>query len=94
MTRPTTTATARSIRAAGAITQVGGIEVGHFSDSRRPTGCTVIIAREGAAGGGDINRSEKTGVRRQKSEVRSQKTEVRRQKSEDRSQKTEVRRQK
>ncbi len=30
---------------AGAITQVGGIEVGHFTDARRPTGCTVIIAR-------------------------------------------------
>jgi len=36
---------------AGSITQVMGIEVGHFTDARRPTGCTVIIARDGAAGG-------------------------------------------
>ena len=33
---------------AGAITDVAGIEVGHFSDPRRPTGCTVILARDGA----------------------------------------------
>lgn len=39
---------------AGAITQVAGIEVGHFTDARRPTGCTVIIAREGAVGGVDV----------------------------------------
>ena len=39
---------------AGAITQVAGIEVGHFTDPRRPTGCTVIIAREGAVGGVDV----------------------------------------
>ena len=38
----------------GAITQVGGIEVGHFTDPRRPTGCTVIIAREGAVAGVDV----------------------------------------
>ena len=39
---------------AGAITQVAGIEVGHFTDPRRPTGCTVIIARGGAIGGVDV----------------------------------------
>ena len=39
---------------AGSITQVMGIEVGHFTDARRPTGCTVIIARDGAAGGVDV----------------------------------------
>ena len=39
---------------AGSITQVSGIEVGHFTDTRRPTGCTVIIAREGAVGGVDV----------------------------------------
>ena len=39
---------------AGAITDVAGIEVGHFSDTRRPTGCTVIIAREGAVAGVDV----------------------------------------
>ena len=39
---------------AGAITDVSGIEVGHFTDPRRPTGCTVILAREGAVGGVDV----------------------------------------
>ena len=43
---------------AGSITQVAGIEVGHFTDARRPTGCTVIIARGpdglGAVGGVDV----------------------------------------
>jgi L-aminopeptidase/D-esterase-like protein len=39
---------------AGAITDVAGIEVGHFSDPRRPTGCTVILARDGAVGGVDV----------------------------------------
>ena len=36
------------------ITDVAGIEVGHFSDARRPTGCTVILARGGAVGGVDV----------------------------------------
>ena len=39
---------------AGSITRVAGIEVGHFTDTRRPTGCTVILAREGAVGGVDV----------------------------------------
>src|ERR1700741_37927 len=39
---------------AGAITDVAGIEVGHFSDPRRPTGCTVVLAREGAVAGVDV----------------------------------------
>jgi L-aminopeptidase/D-esterase-like protein len=38
----------------GAITDVAGIEVGHFTDSRRPTGCSVVIAREGAVAGVDV----------------------------------------
>jgi L-aminopeptidase/D-esterase-like protein len=36
------------------ITDVAGIEVGHFTDSRRPTGCTVVLAREGAVAGVDV----------------------------------------
>ena len=36
------------------ITDVAGIEVGHFTDPRRPTGCTVILAREGAVAGVDV----------------------------------------
>jgi L-aminopeptidase/D-esterase-like protein len=43
-----------SRRGAGAITDVAGIEVGHFTDTRRPTGCTVVLAREGAVGGVDV----------------------------------------
>ncbi len=53
MTRPTVT-TRTSRARAGAITQVAGIEVGHFTDARRPTGCTVVLAREGAVGGVDV----------------------------------------
>jgi L-aminopeptidase/D-esterase-like protein len=37
-----------------AITDVAGIEVGHFTDLRRPTGCTVVMAREGAIAGVDV----------------------------------------
>jgi len=39
---------------AGSITLVAGIEVGHFTETRRPTGCTVIITREGAVAGVDV----------------------------------------
>lgn len=38
----------------GAITDVAGIEVGHFTDTRRPTGCSVVIARDGAVAGVDV----------------------------------------
>ncbi|MBC7957331.1 MAG: P1 family peptidase [Cytophagales bacterium] len=37
-----------------AITDVPGIAVGHFTDSRRPTGCTVILTPQGAVGGVDV----------------------------------------
>ncbi len=40
--------------AAGSITQVAGIEVGHFTDARRPTGCSVVMARGGAVAGVDV----------------------------------------
>ena len=40
--------------AQGAITDVAGIEVGHFTDTRRPTGCTVILTRDGAVAGVDV----------------------------------------
>lgn len=53
MTRSQPSSTrARPVR--GAITDVAGIEVGHFTDTRRPTGCTVVIAREGAVAGVDV----------------------------------------
>jgi L-aminopeptidase/D-esterase-like protein len=38
----------------GAITDVAGIEVGHHTDPRRPTGCSVVLARHGAVGGVDV----------------------------------------
>ena len=38
----------------GSITRVAGIEVGHFTDTRRPAGCTVVMAREGAVAGVDV----------------------------------------
>lgn len=38
----------------GSLTRVAGIEVGHFTSARRPTGCTVVIAREGAVAGVDV----------------------------------------
>ena len=38
----------------GSITDVSGIKVGHFTDSRRPTGCTVILTEEGATAGVDV----------------------------------------
>jgi L-aminopeptidase/D-esterase-like protein len=37
-----------------AITDVAGIKIGHFTDSRRPTGCTVILTEEGAVAGVDV----------------------------------------
>lgn len=36
------------------ICDVAGIEVGHFTDPRRPTGCTVVLAHEGATAGCDV----------------------------------------
>ncbi len=36
------------------LTAVAGLEVGHFTDARRPTGCTVVIARDGAVAGVDV----------------------------------------
>jgi len=38
----------------GAITDVPGIKAGHFTETRRPTGCTVILAEEGATAGVDV----------------------------------------
>jgi L-aminopeptidase/D-esterase-like protein len=36
------------------LTAVAGLEVGHFTDARRPTGCTVVLARDGATAGVDV----------------------------------------
>ncbi len=53
-TRPSETGAADVMDPPGAITRVAGIEVGHFTETRRPTGCTVIIARAGAVAGVDV----------------------------------------
>jgi L-aminopeptidase/D-esterase-like protein len=38
----------------GSITRVAGIEYGHYTNARRPTGCTAILARAGAVAGVDV----------------------------------------
>lgn len=55
MPRPTPTDPPPALSAnAGAITDVPGIEAGHYTETRRPTGCTVIVAREGAIASVDV----------------------------------------
>ena len=41
----------------GALTDVPGIKVGHFTDPRRPTGCTAILFDTASAAGVDYNGS-------------------------------------
>ncbi|HSR51611.1 MAG TPA: P1 family peptidase [Acidobacteriota bacterium] len=36
---------------AGGITDIPGFRVGHYTESRRSTGCTVVLCEEGAVGG-------------------------------------------
>jgi L-aminopeptidase/D-esterase-like protein len=38
----------------GGLTDVPGIRVGHFTDRRRPTGCTVVLTEAGAVCGVDV----------------------------------------
>ncbi|HSB21541.1 MAG TPA: P1 family peptidase, partial [Burkholderiaceae bacterium] len=38
----------------GAITDVQGLRVGHHTDPRRPTGCTVVLCEHGAVCGVDV----------------------------------------
>jgi L-aminopeptidase/D-esterase-like protein len=38
----------------GSLTDVSGVKVGHFTDPRRPTGCTVVLVEEGAVCGVDV----------------------------------------
>lgn len=38
----------------GSITDVSGLLCGHHTDTRRPTGCTVILAPQGAVAGVDV----------------------------------------
>ncbi len=39
---------------ADSLTDVHGLRVGHFTDPRRPTGCTVVLTPEGAVAGVDV----------------------------------------
>ena len=36
------------------LTDVPGVAVGHFTDTRRPTGCTAVLTEEGATCGVDV----------------------------------------
>ena len=38
----------------GSITQVKGLLAGHYTDTRRPTGCSVVLCPKGAVGGVDV----------------------------------------
>ena len=38
----------------GSLTDVAGVRVGHFTDTRRPTGCTVVLVPEGTVAGVDV----------------------------------------
>ncbi|NYF80237.1 L-aminopeptidase/D-esterase-like protein [Granulicella arctica] len=41
----------------GSITDVGGLRVGHYTHTDRPTGCTVLICEGGATAGVDVRGS-------------------------------------
>src|SRR4030066_317251 len=41
----------------GAVTDVEGVEVGHWTDLEAVTGCTVVLCRQGAVGGVDVRGS-------------------------------------
>ncbi len=43
--------------ASGSLCDVTGIKVGHYTDVRRPTGCTVILTEAGATAGVDVRGS-------------------------------------
>ncbi|MFM2066121.1 MAG: hypothetical protein RLZZ584_1030 [Pseudomonadota bacterium] len=50
-------ATYRAVRGAlhpGALTDVAGLAVGHHTDTRRPTGCTVVLCPPGTVAGVDV----------------------------------------
>jgi L-aminopeptidase/D-esterase-like protein len=48
---------APQLRAAGSLTDVPGLRVGHWTDTRRPTGCTAILFDPDASAGVDYNGS-------------------------------------
>ena len=38
----------------GSLTDVPGLKVGHFTHTKRPTGCTVVLAEAGVTAGADV----------------------------------------
>lgn len=42
------------MKSSGSITDVQGLEVGHFTHSQRLTGCSVVLARQGAVAAVDV----------------------------------------
>jgi L-aminopeptidase/D-esterase-like protein len=48
---------AERLAPAGSFTDIGGVRVGHFTDTRRPTGCTVFLFDRPATAGADYDGS-------------------------------------
>lgn len=48
---------AAPLERAGSFTDIGGVRVGHFTDARRPTGCTAILFDKPATAGADYDGS-------------------------------------
>jgi len=46
-----------SRQSAGSLTDVPGVSVGHYTDTRRPTGCTAILFESAATAAADYNSS-------------------------------------
>ncbi|MSR82940.1 MAG: peptidase S58 family protein [Candidatus Latescibacteria bacterium] len=44
----------RELRPGGSLIEVAGLKVGHFTSARRPTGCTVVLAEDGAVAGVEV----------------------------------------
>lgn len=57
MRRRSFLSTAFAPEPAGTLTDVPGVKVGHFTDRRRPTGCTVLLFERGATAGVDVRGS-------------------------------------
>ena len=43
-----------SLEHAGGITLIAGLKVGHYTDTKNVTGCTVVLCENGAVGGVDV----------------------------------------
>ena len=56
-TRAAAAASESTLTPEGALTDIEGLKVGHFTETRRPTGCTVVLAERGAVAGVDVRGS-------------------------------------